>query len=63
MNISTAIENQIPCIIDKNESCEVKTSNTEEKKTEATQELALTAQNAQVLKEDMSSIKKNREKP
>ncbi|CAG8850562.1 26576_t:CDS:1, partial [Gigaspora margarita] len=57
------VENQTPCIIDKNKSCEVKTSNIEEKKTEATQEIALIAQSAQVLKEDMNGIKKNREKP
>ncbi|CAG8848047.1 13897_t:CDS:1, partial [Gigaspora margarita] len=39
----TAVENQIPCIINKNESYEVKTSSIEEKKTEAIQELALMA--------------------
>ncbi|CAG8678007.1 18167_t:CDS:1, partial [Gigaspora margarita] len=63
INISTAVENQILCIINKNEICEVKTSNIEEKKTETTQELVITAQSAQVLKEDMSGTKKNREKP
>ncbi|CAG8838743.1 15089_t:CDS:1, partial [Gigaspora margarita] len=47
-----AVENQIPCIINKNESCEVKTSNIEEERTEAIQELAVIVQNAQVLKED-----------
>ncbi|CAG8846515.1 8632_t:CDS:1, partial [Gigaspora margarita] len=62
LNISTAVENQIPCIINKNESFEVKTSNTKEKKPEATQELAITAQSTQVLKEDLSIVKKNREK-
>ncbi|CAG8850281.1 6652_t:CDS:1, partial [Gigaspora margarita] len=46
-----------------NESYEVKTSNIEEKKTEATQELVLMAQSIQVLKEDINIIKKNREKP
>src|SRR5260364_15932 len=63
INISTAIENQISCIIDKNEGCEVKTSNIEEKRTEAKQESAPTVQSAQALKEDMSGIIKNREKP
>ncbi|CAG8697819.1 23457_t:CDS:2, partial [Gigaspora margarita] len=63
LNISMAVENQTPCIIDKNKSCEVKTSNIKEKKTKATQKIALIAQSAQVLKEDMSGIKKNKEKP
>ncbi|CAG8854573.1 37451_t:CDS:1, partial [Gigaspora margarita] len=51
MNISTVVENQIPCIINKNGSFKVKTSNIEEEKPKATQELAIIAQSAQVLKE------------
>ncbi|CAG8765338.1 15692_t:CDS:1, partial [Gigaspora margarita] len=46
-----------------NESFEVKTSNTEEEKPEVTQKLAITLQSAQVLKEDLSIVKKNRKKP
>ncbi|CAG8831236.1 16671_t:CDS:2, partial [Gigaspora margarita] len=46
-----------------NRSFEVKTSNIEEEKPKAIQELAIMAQDVQVLKEGSSIIKKNREKP
>ncbi|CAG8813242.1 10151_t:CDS:1, partial [Gigaspora margarita] len=46
------VVNQTSCIINKNESHEVKTNNMEEEKTEATQELVPMVQSIQVLKED-----------
>ncbi|CAG8820740.1 20416_t:CDS:1, partial [Gigaspora margarita] len=62
MNIDMVVVNQTSCIINKNESYKVKTNNIEEEKTEATQELVPMAQSIQVLKEDTSIIRKNREK-